>query len=119
MNDQPAYATREEFERRVRVLEGEVEGEKLVTRHILEQTRRNGDDLATLKTDSALMRAELTRHSALLNVLTQDVREIRTEMGQIRSTLNRQEERLSALDVLAQDVAAIRAALAPRNPPAE
>ncbi len=26
-----------------------MEGEKLVTRHILEQTRRNGDDLATIK----------------------------------------------------------------------
>ena len=42
--------TREEFESRVAVLEGEVEGEKLVTRHILEQTRRNGDDLAAIKT---------------------------------------------------------------------
>ena len=31
------------------MLEREVEGEKLVTRHILEQTRRNGDDLATIK----------------------------------------------------------------------
>jgi hypothetical protein len=30
--------------------ENEVEGEKMVTRHILEQTRRNGDDLATIKT---------------------------------------------------------------------
>jgi predicted translin family RNA/ssDNA-binding protein len=30
-------------------LEREVEGEKLVTRHILEQTRRNGDDLAAVK----------------------------------------------------------------------
>ncbi len=38
--------TREEF----RALEREVEGEKLVTRHILEQTRRNGDDLAAIKT---------------------------------------------------------------------
>jgi uncharacterized protein YoxC len=42
--------TREEFEARVGVLEHEVEGEKLVTRHILEQTRRNGDDLAAIKT---------------------------------------------------------------------
>jgi hypothetical protein len=38
--------TREEFD----TLADEVEGEKLVTRHILEQTRRNGDDLAALKT---------------------------------------------------------------------
>jgi hypothetical protein len=78
MNDQPAYVTREEFERPMRVLEGEVEGEKLVTRHILEQTRRNGDDLSTLKGDMALVKAALTSHSALLSVLVQDVREIRT-----------------------------------------
>jgi hypothetical protein len=44
------YVTREEFEARVGVLEDEVSGEKSVTRYILEQTRRNGDDLASLKT---------------------------------------------------------------------
>ena len=31
------------------IIEREVEGEKMVTRHILEQTRRNGDDLAAIK----------------------------------------------------------------------
>jgi uncharacterized protein YoxC len=41
--------TQEEFEARVGVLEREVEGEKVVTRYILEQTRRNGDDLAVVK----------------------------------------------------------------------
>jgi hypothetical protein len=44
-----ANVTREEFEARVGVLEREVEGEKIVTRHILEQTRKNGDDLAAVK----------------------------------------------------------------------
>jgi len=46
----PEYITREEFEARVGVVEREVEGEKMVTRHILEQTRRNSDDLAAIKT---------------------------------------------------------------------
>jgi hypothetical protein len=46
----PSDVTREEFETRVGVLEREVEGEKLVTRQILEQTRRNGGDLAAVKT---------------------------------------------------------------------
>jgi len=46
----PVEVTREEFEARVGVLEREFEGEKMVTRHILEQTRRNGDDLAAIKT---------------------------------------------------------------------
>jgi len=46
----PEYVTRDEFEARVGILEHEVEGEKMVTRPILEQTRRNGDDLETIKT---------------------------------------------------------------------
>jgi uncharacterized protein YoxC len=45
-----ADVTREEFEARVGVLEREVDGEKMVTRHILDQTRRNGDDLAAMRT---------------------------------------------------------------------
>ncbi|HMK78189.1 MAG TPA: hypothetical protein VK438_01000 [Xanthobacteraceae bacterium] len=49
----PSDVTRDEFNHlatRVDVVEREVEGEKLVTRHILEQTRRNGDDLAAIRT---------------------------------------------------------------------
>jgi hypothetical protein len=48
----PTDVTREEFSQfqaRVEVVEREVDGEKLVTRYILEQTRRNGDDLAAIK----------------------------------------------------------------------
>jgi hypothetical protein len=45
MLSMPSEVTREEFG----VLEREVEGEKIVTRHILEQTRRNSDDLAAIK----------------------------------------------------------------------
>ena len=51
----PADVTREEFA----ALEQEVEGEKLVTRHILEQTRRNGDDLAAIKTRLGRVEAKL------------------------------------------------------------
>jgi uncharacterized protein YoxC len=47
--DMAADVTRTEFEARVSVIEREVEGEKMVTRHILEQTRRNSDDLAAIK----------------------------------------------------------------------
>jgi chromosome segregation ATPase len=85
------HVTREEFDGRMRVLEGEVEGEKLVTRYILEQTQRNGDDLAALKTqvdrlssDVALVRGAVTGHTALLNVVVQDVGQLRQEMGGIR-----------------------------------
>jgi uncharacterized protein YoxC len=49
-DDMAEYVTRQEFEARAGVVEREVEGEKMVTRHILEQTRRNSDDLAAIKT---------------------------------------------------------------------
>jgi hypothetical protein len=63
-----ADVTREEvsqLQARVAVVEREVEGEKLVTRYILDQTRRNGDDLAAVKTrldrvESRLDRVEQT-----------------------------------------------------------
>jgi hypothetical protein len=48
--------SRDEFvhlEARVTVVEQEVEGEKMVTRHILEQSRRNGDDLRRYGDDLA------------------------------------------------------------------
>jgi chromosome segregation ATPase len=137
----PAYVTRDEFERRTRVLEGEVEGEKVVTRHILEQTRRNNDDLLALGAelrselgilkaradhaagDMATVKAMLGTHTTLLKVLTQDVGLLRTQltaqaqdMSQIRTQLTALTQEVSqihsSLNVLVQEV---RAALAPRD----
>ena len=54
--------SRDEFiylEARVTVVEQEVEGEKMVTRHILEQSRRNGADLADLRTDLADFKSDM------------------------------------------------------------
>jgi tetrahydromethanopterin S-methyltransferase subunit G len=59
--------TRDEFQHlatRTDILEREVEGEKLVTRHILEQTRRNGDDLATMRGEMKAIRGELREFSS-------------------------------------------------------
>jgi chromosome segregation ATPase len=144
------YVTREEFDGRVRVLEGEVEGEKLVTRHILEQNQRNGDDLGALKTrvdhlsiDVALVRGAVTGHTALLNVLVQDVGQLRQEvggarrdigqlrlemgqlrqdmqqdMGQLRQEMQRDMGELrQEMGTMRADIAAIRTALAPHHRP--
>jgi hypothetical protein len=62
-----ADVTREEF----KTLEREVEGEKMVTRHILEQSRRNGDDLAAIK--SRLDRVEEKLDGVDLKGLAQKV----------------------------------------------
>jgi hypothetical protein len=69
-----ADVTREEFESRVGVLEQEVEGEKLVTRHILEQTRRNSDDLAAIKT-------RLDRVEGKVDAVAQDVSVLKTSFA--------------------------------------
>jgi uncharacterized protein YoxC len=71
-----ADVTREEFEARVGVLEREVEGEKLVTRHVLEQTRRNGDDLAAIKT-------RLDRVEGKLDDVVQDVRSLKATIDDL------------------------------------
>jgi hypothetical protein len=69
--------TREEFTQiktRVDIVEREVEGEKMVTRYILEQSRRNGDDLATVKT-------RLDRIEGRVDEVDQDVKGLRAEFG--------------------------------------
>lgn len=74
-----ADVTREEFGARVGVLEREVEGEKMVTRHILEQTRHNGDDLAAIKT-------RLDRVEGKVDETAQDVRGVKVTIdGLVRN----------------------------------
>jgi len=68
--------TREEFDARVGVLEREVDGEKMVTRHILEQTRRNGDDLAAVKTRMDRVETRLDRVETKVDTLTRDLPKI-------------------------------------------
>jgi uncharacterized protein YoxC len=72
---------REEFETRVGVLEREVEGEKMVTRHILEQTRRNSDDLAAIKT-------RLDRVEGKVDVLQTTVHGLQTTVNGLQTTVN-------------------------------
>jgi chromosome segregation ATPase len=73
-------AENEVRERRVTALEQEVEGEKLVTGHILEQTRRNGDDIAAIRTQLGRIEVRLDRTEA-------EVRGVRSEMAGLKSSL--------------------------------
>jgi tetrahydromethanopterin S-methyltransferase subunit G len=76
--------TREEFEARAGVLEREVEGEKMVTRYILEQSRRNGDDLATLKSRLDRVEARLDRVETRLDRVEQKVDAVGSEVHALR-----------------------------------
>jgi hypothetical protein len=58
-----------ELEARLAVVEGEGEGEKIVTRYILEQTRRNGDDLAAVKSRLDRVETRLGRLEQKLDAL--------------------------------------------------
>lgn len=63
---------------RLKVLEDEVEGEKMVTRHILEQTRRNSEDVAA-------MRKQLDRMETRQDRMEGDLTGLRSEVGGLRS----------------------------------
>jgi hypothetical protein len=81
--------TRDEFQHlttRVDVLEREVEGEKMVTRHILEQTRRNGDDLAAMRGRFDRVEGRLDRVEAKVDDLGHDLRNLKaTVEGLVRN----------------------------------
>lgn len=112
-------ATIDELDARVRFWADEVEGEKAVTRHVLEQAIRNGDVLNAVRSETATLRldlialasrvdhvagdvtvanAALRNHGNLLNVLRQDV----TVLRQDTTALHRD------VTVLRQDVAVLR-----------
>jgi chromosome segregation ATPase len=80
---------------RVGIVESEVEGEKAVTRYNLEQVRLNTGELTafraearlrldSLVSDMVLVKAAQVAQGGTLNILVQDVREMRTEMRAMR-----------------------------------
>jgi uncharacterized protein YoxC len=89
----PTYVTREEFEARVGVLEREVEGEKLVTRHVLEQTRRNGDDLAGIKTRLARVEEKVDGLDRKVDGLNQTVKDLAKSLPTIVAETMREVQR--------------------------
>ena len=82
----PGPVTREEFDE----LADEVGGEKVVTRHILEQTRRNGDDLAVLKTRGS-------RIEEKLDGVDRRVGGLETRVGGLEAKVDRVEHKVDTL----------------------
>jgi chromosome segregation ATPase len=77
----------EALERRVAALEQEVEGEKVVARYILDQTRRNGDDLAAIRSRLDRIEARLDRHDARFDRLEAELQNLRMEFRSLRTEL--------------------------------
>jgi DNA anti-recombination protein RmuC len=128
-------ATIEELEKRVRYVESEVEGEKLITRRVYDQAVRNGDQLAALRSEIATAKvdiqatgprvdhiaqevvqntAALRNHGTLLTMLQQDVGTIRSDVTALRRgqeelhvRLDRMQEETSArLDRIQEETSA-------------
>lgn len=113
-----------------------------MTRYIFDQARRSADDLAAVKSELeaikarldnhdgefVLVKSVLANHTALLNVLTQDVGQLRLGMGEMRREMGAMRTGVDTtradidtmradIETMRADVAAIRAAVAPRESP--
>jgi tetrahydromethanopterin S-methyltransferase subunit G len=78
-----AEVTRDEFTRleaRVSTIEQETEGEKMLSRYVLTQSRQNGDDLSALKT-------RVDRIEEKVDRLEQTVGHIGVSLGALRRDL--------------------------------
>ena len=127
--------TTEELNTQVRILASEVEGEKAVTRYAFEQVRLNTNELTAFRADTrlrldniaadmAMVKAAQVAQGGTLNILVQDVRELRLEMTALRRDmeirLDKVDERLDRLetrfDRMQEGITAILAAVSPRAP---
>ena len=95
--DMPGPVTREEFDE----LADEVRGERVVTRHILEQTRRNSDDLAVLKTRVARVEEKVDVLDRKVDGLDRKVSELDQRVGGLGAKIDRVEQKV---DTLARDI---------------
>lgn len=77
------------LERRVSALEQEVEGEKIVTRSILEQVRRNSDDLAALRGDVRRLGSRMDAIESRLDAVEARLSRLEQELRSLRSDLPR------------------------------
>jgi hypothetical protein len=88
----------EELERRVSTAESEIEGEKQVSRYAIEQSRRSTEAFMALRTEVAALRADVAMVIGRVDFLA-------GEAAVMRATLIHHGR---ALDVLQQDVSALR-----------
>src|SRR5882672_6612211 len=110
------------LEDRIRAAESEVEGEKHVTRHVLDQVRRVTAEIAAVRVELTTLAlrfnnlegtvapamSALTAHGVHLNLLLQDVALIRQEMATRQDLALVREE-------MRQDIAAVREEMATRQ----
>ncbi len=92
--------TREDLKRvetRVEFVAQEVDGEKLLSRYILQQARQNGDDLAILKTRVERIEGKVDKLEGRFDKLEQKFDRLETEVRGLRSDFSSSQEKLPRL----------------------
>jgi SMC interacting uncharacterized protein involved in chromosome segregation len=84
-------------ETRVEYVAQEVEGEKMLSRYILQQARRNGDDLAILKGRTERMEAKADKLEGKMDKLEGRVEKIEAELRALRSDFNTSQTKLPGM----------------------
>jgi hypothetical protein len=89
-------AGEDDMMQRIRFLESEMEGEKVVTRHILTKVQEATGDIAALRVevgrvadDMVLVKGAQIVQGQALNILTQEVRGLRAETTALRTRCRR------------------------------
>lgn len=80
----PGPMTREEFDE----LADEVRGEKVVRRHILEQTRQNSDDLAGLKTRMIRVEDKVDGLAHRVDRIEQRLGGVESDLGSLKAKVD-------------------------------
>jgi chromosome segregation ATPase len=115
-------AREKDFESRLRSIESEVEGEKALTRHIFKKASGNDGEIAAIRVEITTLRLQAERaagnvelvktmqvsQGTMLNILAQDVREIRTEIGQMNAQMG---EMRMEMGEMSTEIGGIRAGM--------
>jgi phage shock protein A len=92
--------TREDLKRvedRMAFVAQEVDGEKLLSRYILQQARQNGDDLAALKTRVGRVEEKVDRLEQKVDQLETGIRELRTDLTALREEFRTSQSELPGM----------------------
>ncbi len=92
--------TREDLKRvetRVEFVAQEVDGERLLSRYILQQARQNGDDLAVVKTRVERIEGKVEKLEGRFEKLEQKVDRLESEVRGLRGDFNSSQSKLPGL----------------------
>ncbi len=92
--------TRQDLKRvedRVEFVAQEVDGERLLSRYILQQARQNGDDLAVVKTRVERIEGKVEKLEQKVDRLEQKVDRLETEVRGLRNDFNSSQEKLPGM----------------------